>query len=217
MRVIPLLVTIGLAVMPVAARAQASENNAAGVYAAPVLYGFSHGSEYQLATSGGGLDIGAYYSRFFTPRWSMRIEARFGSRALDDAIRVSDPLIGWARVRVSEAFVQFPLMVERSDRLLVDDHELRISTGFGAAVSYVISQDLLVPGGTSTWFTPADSYGRAGFVVDGGVAFRVVRTTSVFLRFNLAVDLWSFAEPDDADVIRRFWSTGFCAGYEYGF
>jgi hypothetical protein len=56
-----------------------------------------------------------------------------------------------------------------------------------------------------------------GILLDGGTTFSVDRRSAVFLRFRLDVDIATAGEPADASVIRRFWATGFYAGFEYGF
>lgn len=198
-------------------RAQEFPRNAFGFYAAPTLYGFVNGTEYSLAENGGGVDIGVYYARFVTRALSLRIEARYGTRHMDDVVELHDPFSSFVLFRLSETVLQFPLIVQGDRRIMISDHELRVSVGAGPTLSHVLEQKLLIPSGEHPLLEPTDSYQRFGLVFDGGVTFSVKRTSAIFARYRLDLDHATLSAPEDADVIRRFWSTGFLAGFEYGF
>jgi hypothetical protein len=203
------------------AHAQDFRRNAYGMYAAPTIYGLSKGSDYNLATSNGGLDLGAYYSRAFTSSVSMRVEARYGTRALDYSARAKAPLSGAYLVfRVSEQILEVPVILEADRRIDMNGHEFKVSVGGGFSTKFVLDQKLFGPSGESdSPYNPiaADSYRKVGFLVDGGATFQVDRGSAVFARLRFDVDLATAGEPDDADVITRFWAAGFYAGFEYVF
>jgi len=199
------------------ARAQEFQRNAFGFYAAPTLYGFAKGTEYGLAENGGGVDVGLYYARFIKSSLSLRIEARYGTRHMDDVAELQDPFSSFVLFRLSETMLQFPLIVQGDKRIMLSDHELRVSVGAGPTLTYVLDQKLLIPSGDHPLLEPTDSYQRFGLVFDGGATLSVKRTSAIFARYRLDLDHATFGAPEDADVIRRFWATGFLVGFEYGF
>jgi hypothetical protein len=212
---------LAAAILSAASTAQSQDfhRNVYGMYAAPTLYGFAQGSDYQLGNSGAGLDLGGYYARAFTPNFSVRLEVRYGTRALDDV--VPNPLFlgTYSVFRLSEKVLEVPLILNADRRIPISDHELRISVGGGVSTKFVLDQKLLDPAGEidSQYLKAADSYRRVGLLVDGGATFAVDRRSAIFARLRLDVDIATAGEPADADVIRRFWETGFYAGFEYGF
>jgi hypothetical protein len=203
------------------AQAQEFHRNAYGMYAAPTIYGISHGSEYELANSGAGLDLGGYYARAFTPGFSVRLEIRYGTRTLDDTEENTTLLPGaFSMFRLSEEILEMPLILNADRRILISDHELRVSVGGGVSPKFVLHQKLLGPDGELDGpYNPiaADSYRKVGILVDGGTTFQVNRASAIFLRLRFDVDIATAGEPQDADVVRRFWAAGFYAGFEYGF
>jgi hypothetical protein len=188
------------------AQAQEFHRNAYGMYAAPTIYGISHGSEYELANSGAGLDLGGYYARAFTPGFSVRLEIRYGTRTLDDTEENTTLLPGaFSMFRLSEEILEMPLILNADRRILISDHELRVSVGGGGELDGPYNP------------IAADSYRKVGILVDGGTTFQVNRASAIFLRLRFDVDIATAGEPQDADVVRRFWAAGFYAGFEYGF
>jgi hypothetical protein len=214
------LITIVLLAFAPAAHAQEFHRNAYGMYAAPTMFGLAEGTKYELATSGGGLDLGIYYARAFNPRFSIRLEAKYAVRDIDEA-GSNGQLFGgeYFPFRLHESMVEIPLVVESDRRIPVSNHELRVSVGGGASYKYVLDQQLLVPSGelnSQSSLTPADSYQKFAILLDGGTTFEVDRKSAVFLRLRFDWDVATFGEPADASIIRRFWATGFYAGFEYG-
>jgi hypothetical protein len=190
------------------------------MYAAPTIYGFSKGSDYDLGASNAGLDLGAYYSRSFTSSFSARLELRYGTRAMDDLVTTNLFPGSFGMVRLEESILEVPLILMGDRRVSVGEHELRISAGGGVSTKFVLDQKLLGPQGEESGkygIQGADSYRKVGILLDGGTTFSVDRRSAVFLRFRLDVDIATAGEPADASVIRRFWATGFYAGFEYGF
>jgi hypothetical protein len=201
------------------AHAQEFHRNAYGIYAAPSMYGLAKGNRYQLATSGGGMDVGVYYAHAFSASFSARLEVKYAARNLDD-VENNQRFDTYSFFRLHESIIEVPLVLGADRRIPISDHELRVSVGGGVSYKYVLDQKLLAPTGeytTEDGLTPADSYQKLGLLLDGGVTFGVDRKSAVFLRLRLDQDVTTFGEPADATVIRRFWALGFCAGFEYGF
>ena len=214
-----LLFLFALVAVP-AAHAQDFRRNAYGMYAAPTIYGFAKGSEYDVAASSAGLDLGAYYSRFFTPSFSARLEVRYGTRVMDDLVTIDVFPGAYSMVRVEESILEVPVIIQGDRRVPVGDHELRVSVGGGFSTKFVLEQKLLGPSGEVSGkygVVAAGSYRKVGLLVDGGTTFSVDRRSAIFLRFRVDYDIATAGEPDDASVIRRFWAAGFYAGFEYGF
>jgi hypothetical protein len=216
------LIVIALFALAPAARAQDFHRNAYGMYAAPVMYGFAKGTRYQTSSSGGRLDFGIYYARAFNAGFSMRLEAKYAVRELDDAEVNPAAIPGpdtYTPFRLSETMVQVPLIIQADRRIAVSDHELRVSVGGGPTFTHVFDQKLLTPTTDITslyGLKPSESYGKFGLVLDGGTTFSVDRKSDIFLRLRFDIDVSTFGAPDDTSVVRRFWATGFYTGFEYG-
>jgi hypothetical protein len=204
----PLIAVLAVLLLAPLARAQELHRNAYGMYAAPTIFGAAKGSEYDLAGNGAGLDLGGYYSRFFTQSFSARLEARYGKRTMEA------PTLN---IRLSEIILEIPLVLQADRRIPISDHSLRVSVGGGLSYKFVLDQKLLVPDGDLDQYYPPAEYQKLGLLVDGGVTFAVDRKSAVFARLRFDVDVATMGEPADADVIRRFWATGFYAGFEYEF
>ncbi|HKW13721.1 MAG TPA: hypothetical protein VJS69_04460 [Candidatus Krumholzibacteria bacterium] len=209
------LLTVLTALAP-GAHAQEFHRNAYGMYIAPGMYGIAKGTDYQFATTGGGLDVGIYYARAFTASFSTRLEVKYGTKSLDD-VELSQPY-GYVPFRLSESIVEVPLVLQGDRRVPVGDHEIRISVGGGASYKYVTNQKLLIASGRIEDFHlhPADSYQKFALLLDGGTTFNVDKQSAVFLRFRYDIDITTFGKPADAEVFRELWSAGFYAGFEYG-
>jgi hypothetical protein len=218
-RIVSLIGMFVVLLVGTAAQAQDFRRNAYGMYAAPTIYGFAQGSEYNVASSSAGLDLGGYYSRFFTPSFSARLEVRYGTRVMDD-ITPSELFPGsYVGFRLEESILEVPIILEGDRRIPVGDHEVRVSVGAGVSAKFVLDQKLLEPGGElpeDQGFKAADSYRKVGLLVDGGTTFNVDRRSSIFLRLRVDFDVATAGEPEDATAIRRFWAAGFYAGFEYG-
>jgi hypothetical protein len=199
--------------------AQEFDRNAWGVYAAPTIYGFAEGNDYDVAASGAGLDFGLYYSRFLTQNLSVRLEARYGTRNMDDLATIDLFPGAFTMFRLAEDILEVPVVLQADRRVPVGDHVLRVSVGGGFSYKFVLEQKLIgfSGGSTSDYLTPADSYRKFGILLDGGVTFDVDRKSAIFARLRLDTDIGTMGEPDAADVIRRFWATGLYVGYEMAF
>jgi len=217
-----LIMIVVVAVVAPVAFAQEFHRNAYGMYAAPVIYGFAEGTRYQLGSSGGGLDLGIYYAHAFNAGFSARIEAKYARRDLDDAevsaeLVPADPYIAFV---LSETMIQVPLIIQADRRIVMNDHELRVSVGGGPSFTFVTDQKLLTPDDELSnvyELTPSDSYQRFGLVADGGATLGVNRKSAVFMRFRFDTDVSTMGADDNTAIVRRLWAAGFYAGFEYGF
>jgi len=205
-----------LTAMAPCAHAQEFHRNAYGMYAAPTIYGLAKGSEYEVANSDAGLDLGAYYARAFTESFSGHVELRYGTRNVDYGVQWVVFPTSYYPIRLSESILEVPVLVEGDRRLDVDNHELRVSVGGGISYKYVIEQKILGPGGEFTGAPDGDGYQKLGVLFDGGVTLGVNRKSAVFLRLRVDWDVSTFGEPEDDTLVRRFWAAGFYAGFEYG-
>jgi hypothetical protein len=197
------------------ARGNDSHQNAWGIYAAPIMYGFAQGSQYDLAADGNALDFGAYYTRFIGSRFSARLEVRFGQRQIDATQYITgSPWLYF--FRLDETFVEFPLMVHSERRTMFGDREARLSIGGGAVFTAVLDQELLLAEGESPLLT-AGEYQKFGWTVDAGLTVDVGGGAGVFALLRYQRDESVFGESEDADVQRRFEAWGMHVGLESGF
>ena len=217
-RIAPLIAVLVSLLAAPAARAQEFHRNAYGMYVAPTFYGIAKGTEYELANSGGGLDFGLYYAHAFAPVLSMRIEARYATRALED-VNWNEFFHAYDVYRLSEKIIEIPVLLEADRRIDVGNHQLRISVGGGASYQYVLEQEMLEPFEIDSGyhFPPTGSYQKLAMLFDGGATFDVDRKSAVFLRMRFGFDAFTWGESSDDSLVRRFWATGFYAGFEYGF
>lgn len=200
-----------------AARAQEFHHNAYGMYVAPTFYGIAKGTDYERATSGGGLDFGLYYAHAFAPTVSVRLEARYATRALED-VNWNEFNHAYDVFRLSEQILEIPLLLQLDRRVDVSGHQLRISVGGGASYQYVLEQELLEPFEIDEGFhfPPTGSYQKLAMLFDGGTTFDIDRRSAVFLRLRFGFDAFTWGEASEDSLVRRFWATGFYAGFEYG-
>jgi len=190
-----------------------------GVYAAPTAYQCVSGPSFDQAATGTSLEGGLFYRRFLAHGFAARVEARYASRGLDAT--VSEPAPG-RLVRVSEEFVEIPVMLHSEDHTNLAGRDLCVSVGAGVCYGVLVRQELVEHQAESHHDTPPSElsfgdYHRIAWLIDGGVSLEVKSGRAVFARFRLQRDIDTFAEAYDDIVARLYAAYGFYGGFEFGF
>ncbi|MCI0452830.1 MAG: hypothetical protein L0Z51_10655 [Candidatus Latescibacteria bacterium] len=198
------------------ALAEEDRGNAFGFYGGPTTYELISSSDYNGATSGTSLDLGIYYARFVTPKFSVRVEARVTERHADIVQYIAIPASSepYVLTRVDERFLEFPLILQADRRASMGDAEIRISSGGGLCYGILIGQELLSPDGLVNDDEGFGGYQRLSFQFDGGATVDVRSGSAIFLRFRLQYDGYVFGKSDDVPLTTEYLSYGFYAGFE---
>ncbi len=216
------LLTVTMAAFTIVAQSTEAgrlQDQSWGVYAAPTGYQFVSGPLFDLSAGGTSLEGGLFYRRFLAHGFAARVEARYATRRLDAT--VSDPAPG-RLVRVSEEFVEIPVMLQSEDRTDIAGRALRISLGAGVCYGVLVKQELTEPPGSSYTGPPAPElsfgdYHRIAWLIDGGVSLEFDPGRAVFAHFRLQRDMDTFAEADNVTMARLYAAYGIYGGLEFGF
>jgi hypothetical protein len=196
--------------------------NAWGVYAAPTTYETIDSGDYNNGPSNTSLDVGFYYSRIFTPRFSLRLEVRSTRRAMDVLIPRAQPrATTYYNIydRIDENQLEVPLVLQADTRVLLGERELRVSAGGGLCYGVLLYQKHYDPPTSQSWTVHESGFGdyqRLSFLLDGGATIESLARSALFVRLRLQWDGYSFGATDDV-VVLEYFAYGFCAGFEWGF
>jgi hypothetical protein len=223
MRHVPaFLVCILLFTPASSARADDYHRNAWGVVVGATTYGLTEGYQFELSQTNTSLDVGAFYTRFFTRSFSGRFELYGNDRQINTFAPVNPNTVFEATgfFSVDERVVETAMVFSLDQRVDLGGHEARLSFGAGPTMSYVFDQTLGKPAPNFVFYSgdPREgSYGRFGIMFDAGFDIAVKPDTGVFARFRYQQDVSTFAASDDADIVRELYAFGFQAGMEFGF
>lgn len=215
------VVVFAAAFLAVAQSAEAGglQDQSLGVYAAPTAYQFVSGPSFDQSAGGTSLEWGVFYRRNLARGFAGRVEVRYAARGLGATI--PDPAPGH-QVRVSEQFIEVPVVLHSEDHTELAGRDLRVSIGGGICYGVLVKQELLEPPGSAYAGDSAPElsfgdYHRVAWLIDGGVALEIDAQRSVFAHFRLQRDIDTFAEADDVRVARLYAAYGFYGGFEFGF
>jgi hypothetical protein len=203
-------------------RADDYHRNAWGVVVGATTYGLTEGQQFELSQTNTSFDVGAFYTRFFTRSFSGRFELYGDDRQINTFAPVNPNTVFEATgfFSVDERVVETATVFSLDRRVDMGGHEARLSFGAGPTMSYVYDQTLGKPDPPFAFYSGdprAGTYGKFGFMFDAGLGLAVDSDMGVFARFRYQQDVSTFAESDDADIVRQLYAFGFQAGMEFGF
>lgn len=185
--------------------AQEYKRNAWGMAFAPMTYGSTEGNAFE--TNNTSLDVGIFYARFFTPKFSTRLEVFAQNRHV-----ISFGSYGTQVYSVDENGLTGAVLLAGDRRIDLSGHEARFSSGGGFTVTAITGQERF---STSYADPDAGTYGKVGFLVDAGMTLGLHSSTGVFTRFRYQQDWTTFADDGDRTMLYR--TFGFLVGMEFGF
>jgi hypothetical protein len=219
MRYLLAALIVTAAVSPLCAQeASNSTRNAWGIVFAPMNYGLANGSAVETNESYSSLDFGLFYTRFFSPAWSGRLDVFSQSRDFNTFAPVTGAATDAGYFVVKESTIQADVVLNADRRFDLGASEGRVTFGAGLTLSGIHDQTV------ASWFdmpfaTGPDqgTYFKWGWLFEGGMSVTFHRESAIFARLRMQQDEDTFGESDDADIARELLAYGFHVGMEFGF
>jgi hypothetical protein len=221
MRILIALVLVTVTAVPLNAQdTRVMTRNAWGISFAPMNYGLAEGYSVETTQSYSSLDVGLFYTRFFSPSWSGRLEVF----SLDRDYNTFAPAAGApddiSYFVVNEAIIQADLVLHLDRRFELGTSDGRVFIGGGVMVSGIHDQTVVpwYPADVPTSSDPGEgTYFKWGWLLEGGMSVTFYRRSAIFALLRMQQDEDMFGESDDADIARELGAYGFHVGMEYGF
>lgn len=215
-----LVPTISLLVVLLAApnaRAQEFRVNAWGLIASPMSVELTGDdlNNYEIGQTDMSLGLGAFYQHVFSKRISGRFELSGRQNHYGTYASVGSLVTDTAWCTALETTVESVVVVSFDRHIDLAGHDTRFFLGTGPVLSAVVEQSIGSPSNAPD--PPSEgSYGKLGWMFEGGLALGLSPTFGVFARFRGQSDYETFSASSDADIVRKLNSFGFHIGAEFG-
>ena len=200
---------------PGAVSGQSKNANAWGIYVAPATHRFRKANtEYELFQTNTRQDFGIFVSHLILHKVNAQLEVRYSTRNLD---------VGFDDVaaRLSEEFVEVPLILQATRIRTVDTVRIRMYMGVGVSYSWLVKQEIDTFGSSSLppeihTGQQVDRYSKMGLVGEGGVVLFYRRHSGIFMGYRISSDLATFGKSNST-VAPKYVTYGFQLGFEWRF